>query len=121
VDFSLRLLGFSEHDPIVFENRDIRGYWPVIFCDNLQGIKRRMQRTYDSGGRGVFYQTDRKMRVTTGELETDMPKFFSPSEKTSPVRYGSIVSHCERLLEGGDSLTSVPQWKAWEFLSATYS
>ena len=120
VDFSLHLSGFSERDPVVYNNEDVGEYWPIIFCDDLQGIKRRMQRAYEAGGRGIFYQADKKMNVTRSELEAEMPKLFSPSEPVSPFPYGAIVLHCERLLNGGPSFKSISQHEAWQGLSHSF-
>lgn len=117
-DLSLNLKGFSAHKPVIFANRNIADErWAVSFTHDFSRALKEARSCQAAKGFGVFYQTDAKKSVTLSGIEEDLEKNFPPASKQNlPLRFIDIVDHCERLLDGGESLVKLPQAEAWRTL-----
>jgi hypothetical protein len=118
-DLSLNLKGLSSHKPVVFANRNVAdNRWKVSFTHDFSRALRDARNCHAAKGFGVFYQTDAKKSVTLSGIEADLAKEFSAALKQGGVqlRFIDIVEHCERVLEGGQSLQMHPQMEAWRWL-----
>jgi hypothetical protein len=118
-DLSLNLFGFSKHKPIIFENKNIADpNWKVIFKDDFKATLDAARKSHVARVYGVFYQTDKKLSVTLDQFASDSTEIFSSARTRGiPLRSIDIVEHCERLLEGGESYTKIPQEDAWRRLA----
>ena len=119
LDLSLNLSGISIHKPIIFHNKNLAdSNWKVVFKDDFAQIFDDSSKCRTEGNNGVFYQTDKKLVVTKELIESDLPKLFSAAKsKNLPVSFLDIILHCERFLNGGESLQGLPQETAWQILS----
>jgi hypothetical protein len=119
LDLSLNLSGISIHKPIIFHNKNLADpNWRVAFKDDFARIFGDSSKCRAEGNCGVFYQTDKKLVVTKELIEPDLLKPFSAAKsKNLSVSFLDIILHCERFLNGGESLKQLPQEIAWQVLS----
>ena len=117
-DLSLNLRGFSSHKPVIFGNRNLTDpKWRVSFTHDFRRTVREARECHAANECGVFYQTDAKQTVSPSGLEGDLLKTFTAAENIGiSLRFIDIVEHCERLLEGKESVAGLPQLEAWRRL-----
>ena len=118
-DLSLNLTEFSKHKAVIFGNKNVADpNWRVAFKDEFKRTFEDAAKSHAAGICGVFYQTDAKLLVTREEFEPEWVKVFSAAKKRSvPLRFIDIIEHCERLLNGGETLAQLPQVEAWTRLA----
>ncbi|MGV3774926.1 MAG: hypothetical protein ACO1QB_18655 [Verrucomicrobiales bacterium] len=117
VDLSINLFGFSEVNPVIFENDDYRKCWSLVFTDDITSVEKRVKGALGSQIRTMIYYTKVKRLVTPQLISKDLFETFGPSRTIAPFTYAALVNHCESVLEGAMSLRSIPQTEAWRVLS----
>jgi len=110
-DLSLSLAGLSAHKPVIFRNMNLTDpSWRIVFKDDFRTVVAEASKSLAAGVCGVFYQTDKKRTVSKDSCEADLLQPFPPTKTNArPLRYIDIVRHCERLIDGGESVRTIPQ------------
>ena len=122
-DLSLNLEGVSKHKPVIFRNANLADpNWKIVFDDDFKRIFDRSLKCRAAGMCGVLYQTDAKQIVAKETCDLDLLKVFRPAGKNGvALRYLDVVLHCERFLDGGESVLRLPQKEAWRNLAGHQS
>ncbi len=121
-DLSLNLSPISAHKPIIYRNTNLAApNWAIEFKHDYSQAIKAADKLQNDRLCGVVYQTANKMLLTLSQIEAELDKPSSATQKEGiSVSYREFVTHCERVLEGGPSLRGKPQVEAWRRLRTAF-